>query len=110
MILVYIAGPYRSDTINGVVKNIQVAREHAEKLWKAGYAVLCPHLNTALFDGVMDDQTFLNGTMEMLKRCDAIYLLPKWSLSVGSVKEYEYAKENGIKIIHANNFLGADEW
>ena len=41
------AGPYRADTIYGVAQNIQKARDVALRLWKLGYAAICPHSNTA---------------------------------------------------------------
>jgi len=109
MILVYTAGPYRSDTINGVVKNIQVAREHSERLWQAGYAVLCPHLNTALFNGLVDDQVFLDGTMEMLKRCDMIYLLPGWNSSSGTLAELAYARSVNMPVLYYTDRLEKSE-
>ena len=47
MKLAYIIGPYRADTIYQIKKNIEKAEETALKYWKKGYAVICPHLNTA---------------------------------------------------------------
>jgi hypothetical protein len=37
---------------------------------------LCPHANTTNFDGLCSDQTFLDGTMKMMCRCDLVVLLP----------------------------------
>ena len=96
MKLVYVAGPYRSSTEEGLYQNIQTAREYAKKLWQAGYAVICPHSNTAFMGGVMPDEVFLDGTLEMLKRCDHIFMLPRWNESSGARAEKEFADAHGI--------------
>ena len=59
MLVAYVAGPYRSETIYGIEQNIQRAKRLAAELWKRGYAVICPHANSAFMDGVCDDETFL---------------------------------------------------
>jgi len=96
MKLVYVAGPYRGD----IDANIEHAREAAQRLWSLGYAVVCPHLNTAHFDGLIPDEEFLAGDLEILKRCDAIYMLHNWHKSVGSCEEYRLAKELGLEIMY----------
>lgn len=96
MQLVYIAGKYRGKTINEIYENIQLARQHAVRLWRLGYAVLCPHTNTSLMDGVVSDETFLEGTKEMLRRCDYIYMLPNWEQSHGAIEERILAIQCGI--------------
>lgn len=100
MILAYISGPYRSASLEGVMDNIAVARKVALKYWKAGYAVICPHLNTALMDGQCADHVWLDGDIEMLKRCDVIVMLPKWKSSVGAKIERDAAIEAGLAVIY----------
>ena len=51
MQIVYLAGPYRGQTHYDIELNIREAEYVAIKLWQAGYAVICPHKNTAHFDG-----------------------------------------------------------
>ena len=102
MKLLFIAGPYRGN----IKQNIATARLHAEMLWKTGrYFVLCPHLNSAFMDGIAPDEVFLRGDIEALKRCDVLYLLPKWQESEGSRGEYAAALQAGLEIIHADRFL-----
>ena len=89
-VVIYIAGPYRADTIYKLKKNIERAEEIAMKLWKAGFSVICPHKNTAFFDGELSDDNWMIGGLEILQRCDAMFLTKGWEGSKGSVKEHEY--------------------
>lgn len=103
MEVIYIAGKYRSDTEWGLVENIRLAEEAAIKLWRQGYAVICPHKNTAHFGGLCDDKVWLEGSIEILKRCDAIYMLPNWRDSVGACAELKIAQENNLVVIYGSS-------
>ncbi|MDO9529250.1 MAG: DUF4406 domain-containing protein [Syntrophales bacterium] len=98
MKVVYIAGPYRAKTIFGRIINIIRARREALKWWKRGYAVICSHSNSALFDGKAPDSVWLAGGLELLRRSDIIVMLPGWKFSQGSIQEYHTAKLLGIKV------------
>ncbi len=100
MNVAYIAGPYRAPTVEGIARNIQAAEEVAKKYWCLGYAVICPHKNTAFFDGLTDDSVWLQGDLEILSRCDICIVMKNWYLSKGATKEVEFAKEKGIPIIY----------
>lgn len=98
MKVAYVAGPYRADTIHGVAQNIQKARNVALRLWKLGYAVICPHSNTAFFDVACPDSVWLEGNIEILKRCDLVVLVDGWENSAGTRREVEVAAAYGIPI------------
>jgi len=100
MKIAYIAGPYRSDSVSGVVQNIRNAESVAIKYWKLGYAVICPHKNAALFDGLMPDDTWLKGDLEILKRCDVLVMVRGWEKSTGAKAERDFAIKNNIEVIH----------
>jgi Domain of unknown function (DUF4406) len=96
----YIAGPFRSKTHWGIVQNVRAAEQVALKYWKLGFAVICPHLNTANFDGaIADDHIWLDGDMEILKRCDVVIAMNTWKQSSGATTEIELAKQLGIEVI-----------
>lgn len=59
MKLVYLAGPFRGPTKWDVVQNIRRAESYALEIWKLGAACICPHLNTANFDGALPDQVWV---------------------------------------------------
>jgi hypothetical protein len=48
-------------------------------------------MNTANFDGLCPDQVWLQGDLEILRRCDIVYFLKDWKLSEGSRAEYQEA-------------------
>lgn len=94
MFLVYIIGPYRGPTEDQVFAHILTAREAAKRVLMAGGMPVCPHLNTMLMGGVVDDDTILAGDLELQKRCDANAILPGWEHSAGSKGEIAAAHEN----------------
>ena len=59
MKVAFISGPYRGKTESDVVANIRHAEKYALKYWQLGYAVICPHKNTALFGGLAPDEVWL---------------------------------------------------
>lgn len=90
--LAYIAGPYRDPRgAHWIGENIHRARRVAADMWARGYAVICPHLNTSLMDGLCDDSAFLDGTLEMLRRCDLVVLTYDWHHSAGAIREVNEA-------------------
>jgi nucleoside 2-deoxyribosyltransferase len=99
MQIAYIAGPYRAKTKLGVIKNILIARKIAKKYWRKGYAVFCPHLNSALMDGCAPDEAFLRGDLEFLQHADILVVIPGWERSKGTLAEIEFAKARGIPIV-----------
>lgn len=97
--LVYVAGPYSGKTKEDVQFHIDQATDVAGELWKKGYAVICPHANTAHFEDkfptISYDQ-YLKGDFEIIARCDALLLLPNWQDSKGAREEECYARRAGI--------------
>ena len=98
MKVIYIAGPYRARTEWGVAENIHRAELAAIELWKKGWAVFCPHKNTAFFGGACNDRVWLAGDLEILFRCDAICLIDGWERSLGCMAEKKEADRIGLKV------------
>ena len=91
----FIAGPYRAETKEGVELNIQSAKKTAELAILKGYFPLCPHLSTDRMDRIipkLNDDYWLEMTMEMMKRCDLVILSQGYSYSDGTLAEIEEAK------------------
>ena len=100
MKVAYIAGPYRAATPHGILQNIRKAEAVAIKYWQKGYAVICPHKNTALLDGLLQDHCWLDGYLEILSRCDIVVMLPEWHDSEGARQEHALAKDMAMEIIY----------
>ena len=98
--IAFISGQYRADTTHNILENIRKAEQVAIKYWQKGYVVICPHLNTRLFDGVLDDDVWLKGYLEILKRCDVIIMMKQWQKSIGASLELQQAKKYNLKIIY----------
>lgn len=98
MKLVFVSGKYQADTEAGITANIKHAEREAKRLWEMGYSVITPHLNTAYFTG--DRGMYLQGCLEMVRRCDSIYMLKGFRQSYGAMDEYNLAKQLGKVIIY----------
>jgi len=61
--------------------------------------VICPHLNTA-FMGRGDDRQWLDGDLEILRRCDAIYMLNGWRDSAGALAELDEAHRGHLTVYY----------
>jgi nucleoside 2-deoxyribosyltransferase len=94
--LIYVAGPYRGD-VDG---NIAKARAVAAQCYLAGFDVICPHMNTAKMDEDtgLPDSFWLQTTLNLLRRCDAVVLVPGWEKSQGTLAEIEYAESVGMPV------------
>jgi hypothetical protein len=97
--VIYIAGAFRAKTQWGIMQNVRKAEDASLRFWKLGYAVICPHTMTQHFQNECPDDVWLKGCIELLKRCDAIYLVDGWQNSEGSLAELKVAKELGLIII-----------
>jgi nucleoside 2-deoxyribosyltransferase len=64
-----------------------------------GYAVICPHKNTSMFDGECEELIWLNGYLEILKRCDIVIITHNWDESDGAIKEVAFADSLGIPVM-----------
>uniref|UniRef100_A0A6M3KYH8 DUF4406 domain-containing protein n=1 Tax=viral metagenome TaxID=1070528 RepID=A0A6M3KYH8_9ZZZZ len=99
MRVIYIAGAYRGECENDVFENIVHARREAVKLWDKGFAVICPHTNSFFMGSRLGDTHFLEGDLEIVRRCDAMYLLAGWAESEGAQAEFRLAHELGLEIL-----------
>lgn len=96
--LIYIAGKYNADTEWKLIENIRIAEKAAIECWKKGWVAICPHKNTAHFGGILSHEIWLKGTLEILKRCDAICMAENWENSNGAKMELIEAFKLGLEI------------
>ncbi len=112
MRVAYCSGPYRDSNLRQVIANIREAERVAIELWRLGYAVLCPHTNTQLFDGIFEEgkittgdptlngMKFIEGDKEFLARLiadrDIIVMLRGWEDSEGANEERNFGIQCGL--------------
>lgn len=104
-IVVFISGPYRAPTPWHVEQNIRRAEELAAQVWLNGFTALCPHTNSRFMTGVAPDEYFLEGDLEMLRRCDCLLLAPGWKKSKGTAQEVNQANALNMPILYSVEML-----
>lgn len=100
MKVVYVAGPFRGATPWDVAENVRAAERVALEVAKCGAMPLCPHTNTAHFGGQLTGQFWIDGTMELLKRSDAIIMVNGWEESSGSQDERAWALSVSLPVFY----------
>lgn len=102
--LIYVAAPYRAETKQAVARNIEAAKHVGQLMARKGWMPVMPTANTGLFDfdypSLQDDDFWLDGTLELMRRCDAVVLTPGWEDSKGCLNEIRVARELGMKVWH----------
>lgn len=109
---VYIAGPYRGDTVEAVYQNITAARQAMGEVYRKGHSPFCPHTMTAFAEHLfpdLPDSVYLSTDIDWLGQCHALLLLPSWQCSTGARKEKERAEKLGLLIVSSVNLLPTPE-
>jgi hypothetical protein len=96
--LVYICAPFRGPTEWARAENVRNAERFALSVWRCGAVAISPQANSSRFDGQMPDQVFLDGYLELLRRCDA--LLVCGPESAGMAAEVALAREIALPIFY----------
>ncbi|EKR8463825.1 hypothetical protein P9J17_004273 [Salmonella enterica] len=113
-VMIYLAGPYRPYIIGSgctvpTTVNILKAEEAAvsvvDQLYVHKMFPVTPHLNTANFEykteGEIPDEYWLECTMELMRRCDAVLLIGEDAMrSSGTRAEVEEAKRLNIPVFN----------
>lgn len=94
----YVAGPFRAPNSWEIEQNIRRAETLALEVWRAGAACICPHANTRFFQGAADDDVWLLGDLEILRRCDFLITTGDWTRSSGARAEVTEARRLGLPV------------
>jgi hypothetical protein len=98
MKFVYVAGPFRAKTQWEIHQNVIVAEKYGLEIAKLGAFPIIPHKNTESYHSELPDFWFLNGYLELLVKCDAMFLLPNWENSKGTLNEINLFNNKGLPI------------
>ena len=94
----YVAGPFRGADSWAMEQNIRRAEEVAWCIFAEGEVAICPHTNTRFFQGSLPDQVWIDGTLTMMRVCDAVIVVPGWEQSVGTLGEIAEAERLGMPV------------
>lgn len=100
---VYICSPLRGD----YEKNQERAREYCAAAIKAGFLPIAPHIYLTQFldDNNQEDRArALDLGLQMLSRCDELWVCGTDEPTEGMIKEIERAKLLAIPILDTNDF------
>lgn len=90
--VIYVAGKLTGPNNYEIMQNVRRAEEVGMEVVKAGAYPAIPHANTGMtFWGVGDEAFWYKGTLELLRRCDAVITVPGWQDSKGAVAEVREA-------------------
>jgi len=116
--LLYVAGPYSAIGIYTEQDHIYQAEQVSIQLIKQGFHVITPHKNTDGYekyeDGNITFDTWIEMDLNILKRCDGIYMFGDYQNSRGAMIELNCALENNIPVflgdIYSTDKLTIDEF
>ncbi len=100
--LIYIAGPF-SGADRGIVEaNIMRAALRGVEVAKLGACPVVPHSNTSLpqYEHVQPYQFWIEATLELMYRCDALLTVSGWELSGGARGEVAAMMRAGKPVFH----------
>lgn len=98
MKLVYIAGPFRAADAWEVHCNVHRAELASREIAGMGAMPVAPHSIGAHMDGTETAEFWLSGTLELMRRCDAVLVLSGYEHSAGTLGEIQEAKRLGLPL------------
>lgn len=98
MRVVYVAGPFRAPDGWEVACNVFRAEDAGREVARLGAMPLIPHSIGARMAGTETELYWIEGTLELMRRADAVLVLPDWERSVGTVGEVRAATNLGMPV------------
>ena len=92
--LVYIAGKFSGPNAWAIERNVRAAEDLGVQVAQLGAMPIIPHANTRFFHGLEGTtaEFWYEGTLELLRRCDAVVMTLDWEDSKGACAEREEAR------------------
>ncbi len=105
----YIAGKLTGANNFEIARNVRAAEEAGLVVAEMGVMPLIPHVNTGMtFFGCLEERFWYDGTLELLRRCDCVYMVPGWETSKGARAEREEARR--LKLPVFEDFVHLEMW
>ena len=106
---IYVAGPFRAEDGWRLHSNILMAESAGMRIAHMGAVPIIPHSMFRHFDRTINDPFWLNATEELLIKCNALFCLPSFAQSAGSLNEVRLAREIRIPVF-IDDFTGLEFW
>jgi len=106
--IVYVSSPH-TPTLPGTqglaqfFTRVGFAHQVSEALWASGVVAVCPEKNCFGMDGACDPGFFKIGNLALMRRCDAVVMLPGYEESAGCREEMKAAGSKPVFIIPADH-------
>lgn len=94
MKLIYVAGPFNGNIGDNVATAERVACDLVKRFPRFVYPVVPHSLGRTLY-GVQSEEDAYAGTLELLRRCDAVFMVGDWMSSKGATAEKAEAERLG---------------
>lgn len=119
-VLIYVAGKISDPNCCEYIKNLNTMNEYADLIqsfednvnFKYGTHVPGNDFLRGYRNGNFDYKHYFENNIIILKKCDAVALVPNWKTSDGTKKEIKIASCNDIPILYDLNevktFLGVE--
>lgn len=99
--LIYIAGPFAAATNFDLQQNVAAAEGAGLRVARCGGLPVIPHTMNRNFFGQLTEAFWRAGMIELLRRCDGLYLLSTWEQSEGATAERAFAQQWGLSVYYA---------
>lgn len=98
---IYLAGKYRDVSPWHVELNIRNVERVALDVAGLGMVPVCTHTMYRYFDGQITAQFWIDATLAVMRRCDAVLVCgDNWLTSSGTLNEIAVADGIGIPVFH----------
>lgn len=102
MRIIYVAGPFSASCHDRVETNRQAARYTGCLLAAIpGVFPLIPHQLGQGLEAIGDYEYWIAATLEVMRRCDAVFAMPRHAESKGATAEIAEAIRLGIPVFYA---------
>lgn len=98
MRLIYISAPFSAGNNWDFEANVRKAEQVAKVIADNGGVPVSRHSLFKRFSGTITGSFWINAAVEVMKKCDAVVLLPGWNDSPGASYENTVARENGLQV------------
>lgn len=100
MKVIYVAAKFRAPTGWEIHCNVHAAEQWGLRIAECGACPLMPTANTRNFHGLINDAFWIESTLELMRRCDAVFMCPGWENSRGCRGELDEANLRGVPVFY----------